>query len=372
MSREIALFSLLVFVLTTPALAQETLSAKVEPNFTVWDLWSRSDYRQLYDWVEFTNELSRLNHLEKFQLDHLQAGIFLVLPKIENLKPSDFTNFRLSPPPSEKKEKDSSSSISFAEFEMFKTDLGQSLDEFSSKLGTLEGRLGEIERKIPTEFKPAEIEKATNERFSGLENRLGKTESQLLDVKIEMVDWPLSRSKTVEAENLRQEGSLKTFEITKVFGYQVAPFLVLFLVISLVAALTGGYFYLGRQKRQLEFEHQQEMEEAIADTTLEVRKMRGNLLAKAYGWQTHDFRIPHDLLTKESPEVVILVKIKKKGDDQTRPQVLAPCFPENKTGPIFVDNLPNHIRHCDVCREKLSLKRDGAPQRKEGDQVAVG
>lgn len=365
------LISLVVFVVTAASLAQENFVAQVQPNFTVWNLWSCSDYRQAYAWSRFAEEFAKLNNLERKDLDYVPAGITVVLPQA-NFDYGRLERFHLSPLPTDSEqlsppETQNVAAVLVSEFEELKTGLEQDFTDFDSKLKLLEGRLGTIEGKIPPDFKPTSSEADISKQLSALENRLAKAESGLVDIKIEMVDWPIRKERVVSAEQAKQ-GSL-----TVLLDHQVVPIIpaTITILVCLVMVMGGSFSYLKRRERQLKLERGREIKEAIETTALRVRKTRGNLLAEVYGWKTFDFQIPHNLRTTKSPEIVILVEFKGKETDQTRPQVLAPCFQEKKTAPIFVDNLPNHIRHCDTCREKLSLKPNGAEKRTETEKVVA-
>lgn len=371
------LISLVVFVVTAASLAQETFVAQVEPNFTVWNLWSCSGYRQAYAWSRFTEEFAKLNSLKLENLDYVPSGITVVLPqanfdygKLErcHLSPLPTDSEQLSPP-----ETQNVAAFLVSELEELKTGLEQDFTDFDSKLKLLEGRLGTIEGKIPPDFKPTSSEADISKQLSALENRLAKAESGLVDIKIEMVDWPIKKTERASTEQATGQSDLIIL-----FGNKVVPIapIVAASLACLMLILGGMFLYFKRRELRREFEQEKqgrEIRETVAKTALEVKKTRGNLLARSYGWKTLDFQIPHDLRTKESPEVVTLVETKRKEVGQTRPQVLTPCFSEMKTPPIFIDNLPNHIRHCDICQEKLSLKSSGnGPEKKiEAEKVAA-
>ena len=372
MKKILVLLALIAYLLwaTVPVSAEavgEVLAARILPRFTVWRLWHNSDYRQIYDWPSFVREVSLTNGWSYNQLSSLPVGTIIVLPKADTEYVTiDADRCRLSPlsietpvslpllPTTPKSTTTVPSSLleEVTEPPLMTAVEADGLDTLSLELAnlklTLSQELTEAEARLMAsleEFKAGltrDLAEQDEQLTSPLETQLTRLETEFAQVRQAVEN--LSGTETVSADQNEVGLSWWAVITTTMIG------------LTLVMLTLG----LWQKKRQIK-EERRETENALAMAAVRSEAHRKRLsLAQSYGWKVVNFRLPDDLRTDESPESIPLIEVIVSNDNKKsgriRPKVLAPCFMDKDTEPIYLDNLPNHLRHCLTCRQKLSLQ----------------
>lgn len=381
--------------------AQEVMAARLERGFTVWRLWLCSDYQQVYDWPNFVREILLLNNWRYDRLDSLPVGTVIVLPKANTeyvaidadrcrlsplpadvapvpppLLPATPEPVAVVPPPFEEvAEPPLLTAVATDEIATLGLELAETKNNLSQELAENRKALGE-------EVNEAELRlmASLDEFKEGVGSDLRELAGQLTALRQQAGgDLETAEAKRLlspleaRLDDLQNEVSQVRQAIEGLNGVAIVSAekdeaglswpLVIALLLGLALIILAIGFWLKR--RQDEKEKETEKALAVAAARSEVNRKRLSL-AQSYGWQIANFRLPEDLRTAESPESVPLIEVtngnggKKSG--RIRPKVLAPCFMDKDTDPIYLDNLPNHMRHCATCREKLSLRSASEPE----------